>query len=183
MKVFDEAVNTITIEEQLKQHQMRVSKICEKIARALNIPYSETIELLLAAQLHDIGKLWIPKSVLNKPDKLTKEEKEIMKKHVGYGYNYIKSRKMGETVEEAVLYHHECFDGQGYIGLKGEKIPLYSRIIAVADAFDVIINERPYKKVMSIEEAVKEIERNSGTQFDPEIVNIFIKLEVYKINK
>ncbi|ERM91442.1 diguanylate cyclase [Caldanaerobacter subterraneus subsp. yonseiensis KB-1] len=183
MRFFDEAVNTTTIEEQLKRHQMRVSKICEKIARALNMSYNEMIELLLAAQLHDIGKLWIPENVLNKPDKLTKEEKEIMKKHVMYGYNYIKSRKMSSAAAEAVLYHHERFDGQGYIGLKGREIPLFSRIISVADAFDAMTNERPYKKAMSIEEAVKEIERSSGTQFDPEIVDVFIKSEVYKINK
>lgn len=170
------AVNTTIFEEQLKQHQMRVSKVCEKIARALNMPYSETIELLLAAQLHDIGKLWIPENILNKPDKLTDEEKEVMKKHVWYGYNYMVERKMSSTTAEAVLYHHERFDGQGYIGLKGREIPLFPRIISVADAFDAMTNDRPYIRAMCPTEALEEIKRNSGTQFDPEIVDAFLGL-------
>ena len=183
MKPYTTAANTTSIEEQLKQHQMRVSKICEEIARALNMPYSSLLELLLAAQLHDVGKLWIPKSILNKPDKLTKEEKEIMKKHVWYGYNYVKERKMSSSIAEAVLYHHERFDGQGYIGLNSEKIPFFSCIISVADAFDAMTNDRPYRKALGFEEALEEIKKNSGTQFDPEIAEIFIKLRVYKINK
>jgi putative nucleotidyltransferase with HDIG domain len=173
------AANTTTIEEQLKAHQMRVSKICEEIARALNMPYSEMIELLLAAQLHDIGKLWIPESILNKPNKLTEEEKEIMKKHVWYGHNYIKERKMSNSIAEAVLYHHERFDGKGYIGLKGEEIPFFSRIIAVADAFDAMTNDRTYRKALNYEEALEEIRKNSGTQFDPEIVEVFVQLKIF----
>lgn len=82
LKLYTAAINTTAIEEQLKQHQMRVSKICEEIARALNMPYSSLLELLLAAQLHDVGKLWIPQQILNKPESLNKEEMEIMKKHV-----------------------------------------------------------------------------------------------------
>lgn len=162
---------------------MRVSKICEKIARVLNMPYSSLLELLLAAQLHDIGKLWIPQQILDKPEKLNGEEMKIVKKHVFYGYEYIKSKKMSSSIAEAVLYHHERFDGQGYIGLSGEKIPLFSRIITVADAFDAMTNDRPYRKALSFEEALEEIKKNSGTQFDPEITDIFIELEVYKINK
>ncbi|MBE3579002.1 MAG: HD-GYP domain-containing protein [Caldanaerobacter subterraneus] len=183
MKQYTIAANTTGIEEQLREHPMRVSKICEKIARALNMSYSETIELLLAAQLHDIGKLWIPKHILNKPENLNNEEWNIVKKHIFYGYEYVRGRKMSKSIAEAVLYHHERFDGQGYIGLKGKEIPLFSRIISVADTFDVMINDRPYKKAVSIEEALEEIKRNSGTQFDPEIVDVFIKSEVYKINK
>lgn len=172
------AANTTIIEEQIKQHQMRVSKICEKIGRALDMPYDEIIELLLAAQLHDIGKLWIPESILDKPDKLTEEEKEIIKRHVWYGYDYVKTRKMSSAVAEAVLYHHEHFDGKGYIGLRGKEIPLFSRIISVADAFDAMTNNRPYREAMSPTEALKEIKRNSGTQFDSEIIDVF--LEVWK---
>ena len=183
MKLYTAVTNTTTIEEQLKQHHMRVSKICEEIARALSMSYGDLIKLLLAAQLHDIGKLWIPQQILDKPEKLNEEEEKIVKKHVFYGYEYIKSKKMNDTIAEAVLYHHEHFDGQGYIGLKGEEIPLFSRIISVADAFDAMTNDRPYRKALSLEEAFEEIKRNSGTQFDPEIANIFIELEVYKINK
>jgi HD-GYP domain-containing protein (c-di-GMP phosphodiesterase class II) len=162
---------------------MRVSKICEEIARAMNISHSDMIELLLAAQLHDIGKLWIPQQILDKPEKLDEKEMKIIKRHVFYGYEYVKSKKMNSSIAEAVLYHHERFDGQGYIGLNGEKIPLFSRIISVADAFDVMTNDRPYRKALGFEEALEEIKKNSGTQFDPEIAEIFIKLRVYKINK
>lgn len=182
MKV-DFAVSDATIIEELKQHQMRVSNICEKIGRALDIPYSSLLELLLAAQLHDVGKLWIPQNILIKPSKLNEEEMEIMKQHVFFGYEYVRNRKMGEDIATAVLYHHERFDGQGYIGLKDREIPLFSRIIAVADAFDTMTSDRPYKNTLSIKEAVEEIERNAGTQFDPEIAEIFIKLGVYKVNK
>jgi putative nucleotidyltransferase with HDIG domain len=183
LKPHTAATNTISIEEQLKQHQMRVSKICEEIARAMNISHSDMIELLLAAQLHDIGKLWIPQQILDKPEKLDEKEMKIIKRHVFYGYEYVKSKKMNSSIAEAVLYHHERFDGQGYIGLNGEKIPLFSRIISVADAFDVMTNDRPYRKALGFEEALEEIKKNSGTQFDPEIAEIFIKLRVYKINK
>jgi len=183
LKLYSAAANTTSIEEQLRQHQMRVSKTCEKIARALNMPYSNLIELLLAAQLHDIGKLWIPQQILCKPENLSKEEMEIMKKHVFFGFEYVKSKKMNSSIAEAVLYHHERFDGQGYIGLNGEKIPLFSRIISVADAFDAMTNDRSYREALSFEEALEEIKKNSGTQFDPEIADIFIELEVYKINK
>ena len=183
MKPHTAATNTISIEEQLKQHQIRVSKICEEIARAMNISHSDIIELLLAAQLHDIGKLWIPQQILCKPQNLSKEEMDVMKKHVFFGFEYVKSKKMNSSIAEAVLYHHERFDGQGYIGLNSEKIPLFSRIISVADAFDVMTNNRPYRKALGFEEALEEIKKNSGTQFDPEIADIFIKLRVYKINK
>jgi len=183
LKLYTAAINTTAIEEPLKQHQMRVSKLCEEIAKALNMPYSNLLELLLAAQLHDVGKLWIPQQILNKPESLNKEEMEIMKKHVFFGFEYVKSKKMNSSIAEAVLYHHERFDGQGYMGLKNEEIPLFSRIISVADAFDVMTNDRPYRKALGFEEALEEIKKNSGKQFDPEIADIFIKLRVYKINK
>ena len=175
MKPYTAASNTTSIEEQLRQHQIRVSKICEGIAKALKMPYNSLLELLLAAQLHDVGKLWIPQQILDKPEKLNEEEKEIVKKHVFYGYEYIKSKKMSSSIAEAVLYHHEHFDGKGYIGLKGNEIPLFSRIVAVADAFDAMTSDRPYRKASSLEDAVEELKRNSGTQFDPEIVEVFIK--------
>lgn len=182
MKLSFTVADTTAVKE-LKQHHMRVSKICEGIARALKMTYSDLIKLLLAAQLHDIGKLWIPQQILNKPEKLNEKEVEIVKKHVFYGYEYVKNKKMDSSTAEAVLYHHERFDGKGYIGLAGEEIPLFSRIIAVADAFDVMTNNRPYKEAISIKEALEEIKKNSGTQFDLEIADIFIELEVYKINK
>ncbi|MDP9750308.1 HD-GYP domain-containing protein (c-di-GMP phosphodiesterase class II) [Thermoanaerobacter pentosaceus] len=112
MAQYSTAAHTAVFEEELKKHHMRVSKLCEKIARSMGMPHNQLLELLLASQLHDIGKLWIPKSVLNKPDKLTKEEKEIMKKHVGYGYNYIKSRKINNTTAEAVLYTMSALTGR-----------------------------------------------------------------------
>lgn len=180
MAQYSTAAHTAAFEEELKEHHMRVSKICEEIARNINISHSDIIELLLAAQLHDIGKLWIPQQILDKPEKLNEKEMEIVKKHVFYGYEYVKNKKMSNSTAEAVLYHHERFDGKGYIGLAGEEIPLFSRIITVADAFDVMTNSRPYKETISIEEAIKELISNSGTQFDPDIVDIFINLDLYQ---
>lgn len=179
MKPYTAATNTTSIVEQLKQHQMRVSKICEGIARTMNISYSDMMELLIAAQLHDIGKLWIPQQILCKPENLSKEEMDIMKKHVFFGFEYVKSKKMNSSIAEAVLYHHERFDGQGYIGLKGEEIPFFSRIIAVADAFDAMTNDRTYRKALNYEEALEEIRKNSRTQFDPEIVEVFVQLKIF----
>ena len=139
------------------------------------MPYNDLIDLLLAAQLHDIGKLKVPEKILLKPDKLTEREMEIMKNHTVWGYEKIKEMKMDDAIAHAVLHHHERYDGKGYPeGLKGNDIPYFARIITIADAYDVMINERVYKKSLSVEEALKELKNNAGTQFDPTLVNLFI---------
>jgi HD-GYP domain-containing protein (c-di-GMP phosphodiesterase class II) len=124
--------------------------------------------------LHDIGKIGIDDRILNKPGKLSEEEWVIMKKHPEIGYRIAISLPELSSVAEYILTHHERWDGKGYPkGLIGEEIPLLSRILAVADAYDAITEERVYRKKRSREEALEEIMNHSGTQFDPAIVEIF----------
>ncbi len=130
----------------------------------------------LCAPLHDIGKIGIPDAILLKPGKLTAEEFDVMKTHTTIGAEILRDGsntivKMAETV---ALTHHEKWDGSGYpLGLKGELIPLCSRIVAIADVFDALTHERPYKEAWPVEKAVDEIRRLSGTHFDPMVVSAF----------
>lgn len=136
----------------------------------------------LSAKYHDIGKIKIPDSILNKPGKLSISEMKIVKKHVIYGAEILKEKGFNDTIVKSVLYHHEKFDGTGYIGLKGYDIPFYSRIIAIADSYDAMINYRPYNKIKNHAEAIEEIKKNSGTQFDPELVAQFLRMATKNIN-
>ena len=140
---------------------------------------------LLSAQLHDVGKIAISDLILNKPDKLTPEEFDIMKDHVAVGVDAIE-RIMDNTEEHAFLdhalriagTHHEKWDGTGYpIGLKGNNIPLEGRLMAIADVYDALISERPYKKAFTHEETCRIIEEGAGKHFDPVLVEVFRKIE------
>lgn len=156
-------------------HVHRVAFYAEAVGKVMNLRMAELDELILAAQLHDIGKIGISEELLLKPGKLTEEEFEILKTHSEKGYRIINAAGELSNVARYVLTHHERWDGSGYpLGLKKEEIPLASRIIGVVDAYDAMINEQVYKKAMSTEEAVKELERCAGKQFDPFIVEKFI---------
>lgn len=156
---------------ETKEHCQRLQEMAYKIGKSLNLTGSELDELTLLAALHDIGKITIPNSILDKPGKLTPEEWETIKNHPETGYRIALSSPELASVAEAILHHHEWWDGSGYpLGLKGEKIPLISRIIAITDTYDVMTNGRPYKKAVSKEEALAEIKRCAGTQFDPALV-------------
>lgn len=157
------------------EHTTRVVKYVIEIGKRLNLKKSDLDELILSALLHDLGKFVIPKDVLMKPGKLTDEEYNIMKTHTEEGYKIINSMIGLKHIAKCVLFHHEKWDGGGYpLGLKKEEIPLFSRIISVADSYDAMVHERVYKKAMKKEDAIAELKRCSGTQFDPEIVDIFI---------
>lgn len=157
------------------RHTIRVVEYATEIGKKMNLKTSDLDELILSAELHDIGKIGIPEDILLKPSKLNDEEFEIMKSHVEKGYRIVNSLGELGSVAKNVLTHHEKWDGSGYpLGLKKEEIPLLSRIIAVADSYDAMVHEREYKKAMKKEDAIKELRRCSGTQFDPEIVDIFI---------
>lgn len=161
---------------ETEHHTERVSINAVKVGKQLELEMSQIDELKIAADLHDIGKIGISEEILLKPESLTAEEYEVMKTHCEKGYRIIKASSELKNVSESVLYHHERWDGTGYpMGLKEEAIPLLSRIISVCDAYDVMINDRVYNNAISKEEAIAELERCSGTQFDPNVVRAFIE--------
>jgi len=161
---------------ETKEHAERLKEICKKIGEIMGLSSQQLEELKLTSILHDIGKVSIKESILLKPCPLTEEEWMEMKKHSEIGYRIIQATPGLTSIAEYILYHHERWDGNGYPrGLKGEEIPLLSRIITVADSFDAMTNNRVYRKAMSREEAIAEIKRNAGTQFEPAVVNAFIE--------
>jgi putative nucleotidyltransferase with HDIG domain len=158
-------------------HSKRVTAYSIVIARAMNIDPYEVKVIARGAFLHDIGKMAIPDAILAKPGKLTLEEQSVMREHCVRGYTMLKKIPFLEHAAEIVLSHQEHFDGSGYSrGLKGEEIPIGARIFSVADALDAITSDRPYRKAKSFAEARREIERCSGTQFDPAVVAVFRSL-------
>ena len=159
---------------ETNEHTKRVLKYAEGIGKRLKLKIPEMEELIITAKLHDIGKIGIDENILKKPSDLTKEEYEIVKTHSEKGYRIINASSDLDNVAKCVLSHHERWDGKGYpLGLKGEEIPLVSRIISVVDAYDVMTNDRPYRKALKHKSAMEELERCSGTQFDPAIVKEF----------
>ncbi|MGL4772090.1 MAG: sensor domain-containing diguanylate cyclase/phosphohydrolase [Clostridium sp.] len=161
--------------EETKEHNQRVAITAQCIGVLLNLNIAQLDELKLAAELHDIGMIGVNKNIISKPGMLTDEEFEEMKTHTEKGYRIIKASSQLEGIAEIVLYHHERWDGTGYpMRLKGEAIPLYSRIISICDAYDGMTHDKIYKKALTMNEAMKELRRCKGTQFDPELVEIFI---------
>ena len=147
--------------------------MCEK----MNLPGSLKSELRLLAVLHDIGKVAIPQTILTKASELSLDEWRLIKQHPEIGYRIAQSSPDLAFIAKGILTHHERWDGTGYPrGLKGEDIPLSSRILAIVDAYDVMVSGRAYKEKMSTEDAIEEIERTSGTQFDPNLAKIFIEI-------
>ncbi len=162
--------------DQEQIHTERVSQFCVSIAKAMNLGSKEIDEIKIAGILHDIGKIIVPAEVLNKPEKLNAEEGELIRRHPFIGYEMLKGVEEYAAFAESVLYHHERWDGKGYPeGLKQEEIPFQARIIAVADAYEAMTAKRPYQKAKSKDEARVELIRQSGSQFDPEIVRIFVE--------
>ncbi len=157
-------------------HILRMSYYSAIIARSLGLDQNKIEYLMNAAPLHDIGKIAIPDKILLKPGRLTAEECEVMKTHTTIGAKILENlrSKMIDMGREIALTHHEKWDGSGYPqGLKGEQIPLYGRIVAVADVFDALMSKRPYKEAYSLEESLQIIREDSGKHFDPEVVKAF----------
>ena len=164
-------------DERTSQHSMRVSLYSAMIARKMGMSEDECENLRRTALLHDIGKIGIPDRILNKPARLTDEEYAVMKSHVTRGAEILKDFTLLDHVVEGARFHHERFDGRGYPdGLKGEEIPIYGRIIGVADAFDAMTANRVYRKQMDFDYVLNEMHKGKGTQFDPEIVDILLQL-------
>lgn len=159
-----------------EQHSHRVSQLCEKMGVALGMPEDEIKELKTVGLLHDIGKVAIEEGILNKAEKLSESEWEEIKKHPEIGYRILSTVNELSEMAEYVLAHHERWDGKGYPkGIKGEEIPIQSRIIAIADAYDAMVSERSYRKALSKEHAISELKKGAGSQFCKFCVNVFIE--------
>jgi putative nucleotidyltransferase with HDIG domain len=158
-------------------HCQRVTAFCISIAKAMPVPEAYLAVLARAAFLHDIGKMAIPDGILRKPGPLTEDEKQIMRTHCEVGYNMLIRIPFLRDAAEIVLAHQEFFDGSGYPrGLKGDNIPLGSRIFTIADSLDAMISDRPYRKALPLSHARGEIKRCAGTQFDPKVVDVFMSI-------
>ncbi|MFA5449065.1 MAG: HD domain-containing phosphohydrolase [Clostridia bacterium] len=165
-------------------HSLRVGDLAGKIARAWGLDDDEVSQIKIAGSMHDIGKIGISERILEKKDPLEPEERAEIERHSEIGYRILSSVNEFSEIAAFVLSHHERWDGKGYPrGLKGNAIPLKARIIAVADVYDAVTNERPYGKVMTKEEAVQEIQNNAGGQFDPDVVKVFVEKVVWEYNK
>jgi HD-GYP domain-containing protein (c-di-GMP phosphodiesterase class II) len=158
-------------------HSERVSLYGEAIARGLELDGEELQTIRYAGYLHDVGKIGIPDAILTKPGKLTLEEFKVIKKHPVLSERILKPVGFPFPVQPIVRHHHERFDGKGYPdGLPGEEIPLGARILFVADAYEAMTSDRPYRKALSTERALEELNNNQGTQFDPRVVKAFVKI-------
>jgi diguanylate cyclase (GGDEF)-like protein len=181
-RVMKEAVEALSRAAELREHNAtghgeQCAHYAGIIARGLNLSAHEIDELIFSGRVHDVGKLFIPDRILNKPGSLLENEFEVMKKHAHLGAEVLKAISGVDRVVEAVESHHEAFDGSGYpSGLKGESIPLYARIIGVADAFANMTSDRSFAPPKTDEQAMMELEKLSGTRFDGMIVRLFARL-------
>ncbi|MFZ0625962.1 MAG: HD domain-containing phosphohydrolase [Acidimicrobiia bacterium] len=162
--------------EDLHGHVHRVSDLAVDLGSGLGLGEIELDRLALAGILHDVGKIHLDPGILGKPGPLDENERELMNRHPELGFAMTRHR-LDPKVAEAILYHHERFDGRGYpFGLKGDEIPILSRIILVADAFDAMTSTRAYQPALPVDFAITEIRQHTGTQFDPQVVEVFLEL-------
>jgi HD-GYP domain-containing protein (c-di-GMP phosphodiesterase class II) len=156
-------------------HSTRLAEWGMRVGQELGLEEEELQNLEVAALLHDIGKVGVPDSILRKPGKLDPEEYALMKKHSEYGWAVLRMLPGFKRAALDILHHHESVDGRGYpAGLKGQEIPIVSRIVCVIDAFDAMVSSRPYRQGLPYEEAVRRLKEASGTQFDSAVVQCFL---------
>lgn len=175
MNTFKSLVTSIQVRDHYtEQHSARVSEMAVKICARLHLTPSEAESMRIASWLHDVGKISIPDHVLLKPGNLTAEEEQIIRQHSVIGDHILSHVVLLDKERNIIRHHHERWDGQGYPdGLSGKDIPLLSRILTVADSFDAMISDRPYRKGLSMAMAIGELEKGKNTQFDGGIVDIF----------
>ena len=160
------------------QHTERVGQMAALLARQIGMPDSQVALIRRAAPLHDVGKIGVPDAILLKVGRLTTEEFEIAKTHTTIGARILSGSKFPilRLAEEIAFNHHERWDGSGYAGIAAEDIPLAGRIVALADVFDALTQKRPYKAAWTVDEAISEIDRQRGHQFDPSLVDAFLHI-------
>ncbi|MGB4438572.1 MAG: diguanylate cyclase [Sedimentibacter sp.] len=162
---------------ETKSHYERLKVLCMEMAEELGLTETEKEELRLLCEFHDIGKVGVSKNILQKAGSLNNEEWENVKRHSEIGYYIAREFRDATPIDELILIHHERWDGKGYPGLfKNEEIPIVARVFAIADAYDVMVNDRPYKTRMNNKDALAEIKEKAGSQFDPNIAGLFIKI-------
>jgi HD-GYP domain-containing protein (c-di-GMP phosphodiesterase class II) len=158
-------------------HSERVAHLTKAIAREMNVPEEKLVDVERGALLHDVGKIGVPDAVLRKPRTLSRREWQAMQRHPLLAGILVSKIGFLEGALPILLYHHERFDGGGYpFGLSGDRIPLEARIFAVVDTYDAMTSDRPYRKAVGRAEAIKEIVSNSGSQFDPAVVEAFLRI-------
>ena len=184
-KTIDLIMNTLYEKSKREMlHSKRVSELCEALALRMEFDIYKVNQIKIAGLMHDIGKMGIDENILNKPLKLNDEETKEIKRHPEIGYRILSSSNEFSEIADYVLKHHERWDGNGYPGgFKAAEISIQSRIIAVADAFDAMTSDRPYRKGLSIMDALEELKRCSGKQFDPDIAGIFVNMIIEQQNK
>jgi len=162
---------------ETEEHVKRMEGLALLLGKNLKLSRIELNELAMLSALHDIGKIAVADSIILKPGKLTPEEWEMVKKHPEVGYRIAKSSVDLVVIADGILYHHENWDGSGYPeGIKGTEIPLLSRIISIVDSFDAMTSDRPYRRAFTREQAIKEIKKDAGIKYDPELVEAFLKI-------
>jgi putative nucleotidyltransferase with HDIG domain len=158
-------------------HSKRVTAFTIAIARAMELPQERVRIIARGVFLHDVGKMAIPDAILRKPGRLSLQEQAVMREHAHLGYQLLRNIPFLQEAAEIVYSHQERYDGSGYPrGLRGDQIPLGARIFAIADTFDAITSDRPYRAAQSIPSGRREIERHASKQFDPEIVKVFLSV-------
>jgi len=158
-------------------HSTRLAEWAVRVARKLGIPETDLYQLEVAALLHDIGKIGIPDAILRKEGKLTDEERSVMNKHPEYSWSILRLFPGLDKASLYALHHHESYDGSGYPGgLKGNEIPIGSRIVSVIDAYDAMISNRCYRKGLPHDEAVRRLNAGGSAQFDPAVVHAFLEI-------
>lgn len=183
-RVIKNIVDTINSKSpREKAHSERVSELCILMGQALKFNETDIKKLKTFALLHDIGKIAISDEILNKPGRLNEKELQEMKRHSEIGYRILSTSNDLSEIAEYALAHHERWDGKGYPkGIKETEIPLFSRICTIADAYDAMTSNRSYRKAMPKEFAIDELKNGAGSQFDPNLVNIFIEKVISRVN-
>jgi len=178
LRLFETLVRAVDLKDRYtRRHSQQNAEFAVELGRAVGLSERAQSGLRIAGLLHDVGKIGVPDRILKKPGPLTDEEKAIMRQHVVLSTLMVQGVPNRQDMSDAVSCHHERWDGDGYpLGLAGADIPLLGRILAVVDAYSAMILDRPYRKALTHEEAVAELRRGTGTQFDPDLVELFISL-------